>query len=70
MRCDPRIREPGYRLLFEPLIDGGPAIEFRCNAGGEVDLDALDDAERTAYFSARILRHIHYAPRVIPATRG
>jgi hypothetical protein len=58
-----------YRLYFEPVIEGAPALEFSCNADGEVDLDALDDDQRNAYFCARILRRLHLAPRVIAVGR-
>jgi hypothetical protein len=70
MDCKLTTRESGYRLLFEPVIDGGPAIAFPCNADGAVDLDALDDDQRAAYFGARILRRLHHVPRVIPVGRA
>jgi hypothetical protein len=60
-RCDP----PAYVLRFEPVIEGQPAVDFPCDAAGEVDLDALGDAGRTAYFGARIVRGLLLAPRIV-----
>jgi hypothetical protein len=62
---DPVSGDPGYRLHFEAVLEGAAPIEFPCNAAGEVDLDAFDEAGRNAYFLARIARGLHLAPRVI-----
>jgi len=59
--------DAGWRLRFEPVLAGVSPLEFPCDKHGDVDLDAFDDEQRRAYFSARILRDLHHPPRVIRA---
>ena len=56
----------GFLLRFEPLVDGEAVIDIPCDASGQVDLDALVEADRNAYFYARIVRHARFAARVVP----
>lgn len=56
---------PAYLLRFEPLVEGERVIDIPCDAAGHVDLDALAEAERNAYFYARIVRHGRFAARVV-----
>jgi hypothetical protein len=57
---------PTYLLRFEPLVEGERVIDIPCDASGQVDLDALAEAQRNAYFYARIVRHGRFAARVVP----
>jgi hypothetical protein len=57
---------PRFSLRFEPLVEGEAVIEVPCDACGQVDLDALAEAERNAYFYARTVRHGRFAVRVVP----
>jgi hypothetical protein len=57
----------GWRLRFDPVLEGARPIDFPCDRDGYVDLDALDEEQRQTYFSARILRGLHHPPRVIRA---
>jgi hypothetical protein len=57
---------PGFLLRFEPLVEGERVIDIPCDASGQVDLDALAEADRNAYFYARIVRHGRFAARVVP----
>jgi hypothetical protein len=57
---------PAYLLRFEPLVEGERVIDIPCDAAGQVDLDALAEAERDAYFYARVVRHGRFAARVVP----
>ena len=57
---------PAYLLRFEPLVEGERVIEIPCDAAGQVDLDALAEADRNAYFYARIVRHGRFAACVVP----
>ena len=43
-----------HHLCFRPLAASGP-LSFRCDAAGNVDLDALDRRERLEYLYARAL---------------
>ena len=45
----------GYQLCFRPLSTTATAREFRCDAAGRVDLDALSERERLDYLYARAL---------------
>jgi hypothetical protein len=55
----------GFRLRFEPKFDRAPVIDIPCDTDGNVDLDALNETERTAYFYARAVCHPRYSARVI-----
>ena len=57
---------PNYLLRFEPLVEGERVIDIPCDAAGQVDLDALTEADRNAYFYARVVRHGRFAARVVP----
>jgi hypothetical protein len=57
---------PGFLLRFESLVEGEAVIDIPCDASGQVDLDALAEADRNAYFYARIVRHARFAARVVP----
>ena len=57
---------PGFWLRFEPLVEGEAVIDIPCDASGQVNLDALTEADRNAYFYARIVRHGRFAARVVP----
>jgi hypothetical protein len=57
---------PGFSLRFEPQVEGERVIDIPCDASGQVDLDALAEADRNAYFYARIVRHGRFATRVVP----
>jgi hypothetical protein len=56
----------GFMLRFEPLVEGERSIDIPCDASGQVNLDALAEADRNAYFYARIVRHGRFAARVVP----
>jgi hypothetical protein len=62
MTCE---RAPKYRLRFEPLVAGERALELPCDEAGRVDLDALGDGERDAYFYARFVRRMRFAARIV-----
>ena len=57
---------PGFLLRFEPLVEGEAVIDIPCDASGQVDLDALAEAGRNAYFYARVVRHGRFAASVVP----
>jgi hypothetical protein len=42
-----------YELRFRSLFKEGRALTFPCDAGGQVDLDALSERARHNYFFAR-----------------
>jgi hypothetical protein len=42
-----------FELCFFSLFDSGRALAFRCDASGQVDLDALSERARSNYFYAR-----------------
>ena len=56
----------GFLLRFEPLVEGEAVIDIPCDASGQVDLDALTEADRNAYFYARVVRLGRFAARVVP----
>jgi hypothetical protein len=53
-------------LRFEPLVEDEGVIDIPCDASGQVELDALAEADRNAYFYAHIVRHGRFAARVAP----
>lgn len=59
--------DAGWRLRFDPAVEGLAALEFPCDEEGHVDLDAFDDRQRHSYFCARMLRSLHHPPRVTRA---
>ncbi len=56
---------PAYSLRFEPKVKGEAVIDIPCDADGKVDLDALSEAERTAYFYARVVCHPRFSAQVV-----
>ena len=50
-----------FELCFFSLFDSGRALAFRCDAGGQVDLDALSERARSNYFYARTVIGREYA---------
>lgn len=42
-----------YELRFQSLFNEGRALTFPCDAGGQVQLDALSDKARHNYLYAR-----------------
>ena len=59
------LKGPGFRLRFEANVEGEPVIDIPCDADGKVDLDALSEAERTAYFYARVVCHPRFSAQVV-----
>ncbi len=56
-----------FELRFQSLFHEGRALAFPCDAGGEVDVDALSERARHNYFFARTLIGRDYtAPSVLP----
>lgn len=56
-----------YELRFQSLFDEGRGFAFDCDAGGQVDLDALSERARINYFYARTVIGREFAmPRVEP----
>jgi len=58
-----------FRLRFDPLVENERAFDIPCDAAGQVDLDTLDEADRNAYFYARVVRRLRFAARVVPIDR-
>jgi hypothetical protein len=56
----------GFLLRFEPRVEGEAVIDIPCGALGQVDLDALTETDRNAYFYARIVRRGRFAASVVP----
>ena len=57
----------GYVLRFESLFDGGRALAFECDAGGQVNLDRLTERAKINYLYARTVIGRDFAmPRVEP----
>ena len=44
-----------YELRFHSLHRPGRGYSFPCDAGGQVDMDALSDGERRSYLYARAI---------------
>jgi len=44
-----------HQLCFRPLAGAASPLSFRCDAAGNVDLDALDRRERLEYLYARAM---------------
>jgi hypothetical protein len=56
-----------YELRFQSLFDEGRGLAFDCDAGGQVNLDALSERARLNYFYARTVIGREFAmPRVEP----
>lgn len=54
-----------HRLHFEPLFDGQRTCAFPCDAGGKVDLDALDEQARNLYFYVRAVVGREFATPIV-----
>ena len=55
-----------YELRFVSLAGDGRALSFPCDAGGQVDLDALSERSRDNYLFARAMLGREFAwPRVL-----
>ena len=61
------LHSQGFLLRFEPLVEGERVIDIPCDASGEVDLNALAEADRDAYLYARAVRHERFEVRVVLA---
>jgi len=60
-----QIQARGYILRFESLFDGGRALAFECDAGGQVDLDTLSERAKLNYLYARTVIGRDFAmPRI------
>lgn len=61
----PRRASEPYELLFRSLFRPGRGYSFPCDAGGDVDLDALSEGERNSYFYARTAIGCEFAMPVV-----
>lgn len=56
-----------FELRFQSLFDEGRGLAFPCDAGGQVDLDALSERARDNYLRARALIGREFSmPRLLP----
>lgn len=63
---DPPVNQRSFELRFESLFNPGRGLAFPCDAGGQVELDALSEPARRNYFYARAVVGREYAtPAVI-----
>ncbi len=53
--CQDRHPSTGYELRFASLFNEGRGYAFPCDAGGQVDLDALGERLRLNYLYVRTL---------------
>jgi hypothetical protein len=66
--CDLLSNDPAYEIRFLPYDAEGEVLAFPCDEHGEVELDALSERAREAYFYARAVVGREFAqPAVIPA---
>jgi hypothetical protein len=63
-------RAERYELRFRALSDTAQTCSFPCDAHGHVDLDALNERARNAYFFARVVVGHDYAPPQVQPVRG
>jgi len=57
-----------YQIRFASLRTSTPALTFRCDARGNVELDALDEKARLDYLFARALVGRNFArPAIVRA---
>ena len=54
-----------FELRFASLFDPGRCVAVPCDASGQVDLDALSERLRCAYFGARAMVGREYAHPVV-----
>ncbi len=60
-----RRAQAGYELRFASLFHPGRGVVVPCDAAGQVDLDALPERLRLAYFGARAMVGREYAYPVV-----
>jgi hypothetical protein len=60
----PRVHT-AYELRFDSLFHPGRAVVVPCDATGQVDLDAMPERLRSAYFGARAMVGREYACPVV-----
>lgn len=54
-----------FELRFQSLFDEGRGLAFDCDAGGQVNIDALSERARNNYFYARTVIGREFAmPRI------
>lgn len=53
--CTPTRPALHFQLRFASLVERARALAFTCDAGGRVDLNALDDRARNDYLYARAM---------------
>jgi len=59
-----------YELRFQSLFDGGRALSFPCDAGGDVQLDRLSEHAMENYLFARAVVGREYANPVVQRCRS
>ena len=58
-----------FELRFVSRFDADRVLAFPCDACGHVDLDSLDERNRTNYFYARTCVGREFASRVQPVNQ-
>lgn len=59
------VAAPLFEIRFQSLVVPGRALAFPCDAGGQVDLNALSERARNNYRFARVMVGRDFAvPRV------
>jgi len=58
-------RAAGYVLRFQSLFAEGRALAFECDAGGNVDLDALSERAKLNYLYARTVIGRDFASPIV-----
>jgi hypothetical protein len=61
----PPFSQAAFELRFVSLFHPGRGVTVPCDASGKVDLDALPERLRTAYFGARAMVGRDYACPVV-----
>jgi hypothetical protein len=61
----PQRTQAGFELRFASLFHPGRGVAVPCDATGHVDLDALPERLRSAYFGARAMVGREYAHPVV-----
>ena len=61
----PRRAQADFELRFASLFHPGRGVAVPCDASGQVDLDALPERLRSAYFGARAMVGREYAYPVV-----
>ena len=59
------VQTAAFELRFESLNNAGRGFAFPCDAGGNVNMDALTERGRNSYFGARALVGREYAFPVV-----